>query len=425
MITNKLRIIKSAITLLVVAFVFGTAATAQTEKGMHFEHGLTWQQVLDKAKAENKFIFVDCYTTWCGPCKMMSAQVFPLEEVGSFYNEKYIMVKVQLDTTKNDDEQVKGWFATGKEFVDKYNVRVYPTYLFFDNKGEIVHRAVGSSDPATFITKGKDALNKETQYYAVKHLYEGGQKDDSLLYKLAKMSSEAYDQPFAGKVAREYLATQKNLLTENNIRLLSNAIQKSTDPGFTELMKNVELFDKYNYPGYAAKTIRMVIGKEEIFPVIAPGGATPVDNPDWKTAYDRAEKKFGASAASEAIGYYKIALARQANNWPAFSTAVSDYVKTYSSNVSGPMLNDYAWTIFEKCDDMACVEKALSWSKQSVAANDKDHAFIDTYANLLYKAGKKKEAIEWETKAKDIATGDDAKGYQATIDKMVKGEKTW
>ncbi len=30
-----------------------------------------WKEVLAKAKAENKYIVVDCYTDWCGWCKVM------------------------------------------------------------------------------------------------------------------------------------------------------------------------------------------------------------------------------------------------------------------------------------------------------------------------------------------------------------------
>ena len=53
--------------------------------------------------------------------------------------------------------------------------------------------------------------------------------------------------------------------------------------------------------------------------------------------------------------------------------------------------------------------------------------FIDTYANLLYKTGKKDLAVEWEQKALNILkqNNEDYAGYQETLDKMKKGEKTW
>ena len=43
---------------------------------------LTLEKALEKAKSEHKKVFVDCYTSWCGPCKMMAEKVLPLKEVG-------------------------------------------------------------------------------------------------------------------------------------------------------------------------------------------------------------------------------------------------------------------------------------------------------------------------------------------------------
>lgn len=103
------------------------AAVAQ-EKGVHFQHGITWQQVQAKAKAEKKYIFMDCYTTWCGPCKYMTAQIFPQEKVGDLMNANFINIQVQLDTTDNDNAEVKSWYATGHDIATKYNVMAYPTF---------------------------------------------------------------------------------------------------------------------------------------------------------------------------------------------------------------------------------------------------------------------------------------------------------
>lgn len=39
-------------------------------QGMTFETG-NWASILKKAKKEKKLIYLDAYTSWCGPCKMM------------------------------------------------------------------------------------------------------------------------------------------------------------------------------------------------------------------------------------------------------------------------------------------------------------------------------------------------------------------
>jgi hypothetical protein len=65
----------------------------------------------------------------------------------------------------------------------------------------------------------------------------------------------------------------------------------------------------------------------------------------------------------------------------------------------------------------------LDWSKR--LKDNSDAAFVDTYANILYKLGKKDDAIALETKAVGLVPDADKSSYQETLGKMKKGEKTW
>lgn len=112
---------------------------------MQFETG-TWSEVKAKAKKENKLIFVDTYTSWCGPCKIMVNTIFPLPQVGKFYNENFICYKV-------DAEKGEG-IAIAKEFA----VNSFPTYLFIDGTGTLCYRSGGSMPAEKFIGEGEKAL---------------------------------------------------------------------------------------------------------------------------------------------------------------------------------------------------------------------------------------------------------------------------
>ena len=49
-----------------VFVVFGSGVFGQ---GIKFIEGEKWDNVLRMAQEQNKYIFMDCYTSWCGPCK--------------------------------------------------------------------------------------------------------------------------------------------------------------------------------------------------------------------------------------------------------------------------------------------------------------------------------------------------------------------
>lgn len=98
------------------------------------------------AKKENKLVFVDNYTSWCGPCKKMVSEIFPLKEVGDFYNANFICYK--LDCEKGD----------GVEVAKTYQIMSFPTYLYVDGNGKLFYRSGAYMPAEKFIEEGKIAL---------------------------------------------------------------------------------------------------------------------------------------------------------------------------------------------------------------------------------------------------------------------------
>ena len=108
---------------------------------------LSLVQALEQAKSGKKLVFVDCYTSWCGPCKIMAKEILPQKEVGDFLNERFVCVKYDME---------KG---EGPEIAKKYEVDAYPTFLLLNADGCLINSIVGiTSTEGEFIYKVKLAL---------------------------------------------------------------------------------------------------------------------------------------------------------------------------------------------------------------------------------------------------------------------------
>ncbi|MGB2404834.1 MAG: thioredoxin family protein, partial [Flavobacteriaceae bacterium] len=54
---------------------------------------LTLPEALEAQKAEPKKIFMDVYTIWCGPCKLLDRNTFSNKDVIRYINTHFYAVK--------------------------------------------------------------------------------------------------------------------------------------------------------------------------------------------------------------------------------------------------------------------------------------------------------------------------------------------
>ncbi|GAB4091693.1 thioredoxin family protein [Flaviaesturariibacter terrae] len=387
------------------------------QTGIEFTHAASWQEVLQKAKAEHKLIFVDAYTTWCGPCRYLSSEIFPKDEVGKVYNANFISVKMQLDTTAQDNEWVKQWYPTTGRMMHDMHINVFPTLLFFDADGNPVHRVAGAGDAARIIGYARTALDSAQRYYTLKARYDAGARDEATITALTQRAAEAYDLDLARSLFREYMRYQNGAFTLKTAQLADMLASSVNDPAFALIAGNEARFDSVvGQPGAAKNRITDVLMNE----LMAIANRTKL-GPGYKQATDSLKARFGpvvTDLAERARMYHY----RNIGDWSHYAPAAIQYLGA-ATDTKPVELNDIAWAFFEHVTDRAQLEKALGWSKKSLAENDPN--FVDTYANLLHKLGRTKEAIEWEEKAMAKVDESQKAPFRANIEKMKKGEKTW
>lgn len=136
-------------------------------QGIIFSHDL--EDCIKKAKKENKLVFVDFYTSWCGPCKHLSKNVFPKAEVGNYFNTRFINCKVLCDD--------KG---VGEKLSKKYEIAAYPTLMFIDGDGNIINSMAGAPSADGLINFAKKA-NKPNNLITLEKEFKKANPSDKIV----------------------------------------------------------------------------------------------------------------------------------------------------------------------------------------------------------------------------------------------------
>src|SRR6185437_531134 len=194
---------------------------------INFRNVKDWKEIVKVARSENKGIFVDCYATWCGPCKYMDNNTYLESGVAAFYNRQFVSIRVQCDTGKSDDPHVKSWYADARELIRRYRVYKYPCFLFFSPKGEPLNIGFGAKAPDDFVSLGKDALNPQRQYFSLLRRVSAGYMDTSACPYLIQTAEEMGEHEVARTIAKKYIDSfwiqlpEREKWTKNNLFFLT------------------------------------------------------------------------------------------------------------------------------------------------------------------------------------------------------------
>ena len=165
--------------LFIAVLLFGySALMAQTNF-----RDITYSEAVAAAKLENKYVFIDFYTTWCGPCKMMSEQVFPQKTVGDYFNPRFVCIKI--DAEKGE----------GVELARRFNVKAFPTFVILDKNENVLEiKEGGLPDGERFTASIDRVINPERSPESLKARYDGGERTADLISAYAACLMDEAEQ---------------------------------------------------------------------------------------------------------------------------------------------------------------------------------------------------------------------------------------
>lgn len=208
-----------------ILLLFTLAITINTNaQGIEFFQG-NWEEALAKAEAEDKLIFVDAYASWCGPCKRMSANVFPDQRVGEFYNQHFVSLKWDMEKDEH-----------GIKFRQKFPVSAFPTLFYIDFTGEVVQQIRGAQMVDQFIDLGRQALSKVDRSDLYAKDYEAGDRSPKLVYSYIKALNKAgkASQP----ITNDFLRTEFDPAQNEHLKIVFEGTVEADSKAFELLVEH-------------------------------------------------------------------------------------------------------------------------------------------------------------------------------------------
>ncbi len=380
--------------------MFALFVSTSIAQGITFET-TDFQSALTKAKAEDKLIFMDAYTTWCGPCKWMSKNVFTEANVGSYFNEKFVNVKIDME---------KG---EGMDLAKRYKVEAYPTLLFIDGNGELMHRSTGSRPAEDFLDLGNAANDPNRQFTTMKRRFDSGERSGEFLKLYTDVLTSAGMKNF-DKVAQMYMDTQKDWNSEENMNFVFDYAKASLDSElFQYTLKHKNAFvalvgeEKFN------RKLRFAADADR-----ARSGIARDDVDKLKVHY---RKYFTAEEASNMAmtSYFnQLMYSPDPVAQEKFKAEIQLFLASNPA-VGSNFYNAVAWQIYEISDDKNLLAKAADWAQLSIDGSKNSHN-TDTLAAIHYKLGNSDKARTFALESIDLAKkeGNDYSATEALLNKI-------
>ena len=401
-----------------------------------------WETLSKTARKERKLIFIHLESSECEQCNEVATQGFKGVALRDIFQKNFIAVRSNV-TSEN-----------GKKLAEKFHIKGALVSLFVDADGNVLNRYNGSTSYSkaylesaqvalgrkgdkkitdfekeyqegersaaflkAYILKrrevnmptndlldeyvGKLPIDSIVNFHTVKFIYQQGPMLDSRAYKViqALVPHKMIDSMYKSVPFREASAF--------NSGIVGNTMRKAVETKSQDLAYQSSNFLQNTYNGDFAKG-RLAFDRNMLFYFFSVK--------DTATYFRHCRSLFQHHHMMITVDSLKRMDDEMLKKNLADQTPLGPAGEKQAVHFAPPSqyfhteLNNHAWNFYQYNNNPRDLENALMWSKKSMEwheelRRDKNHlplgnpAYIDTYAHLLYKLGRKDEAIVWQTKA--------------------------
>jgi hypothetical protein len=333
-----------------------------------------WHRARRLAAEENKMLLVDFYTDWCSWCRVMDTTTFRDSAVAAFVNEHFVPLSIDAE---------KG---LGITVAMKYRVGGYPSYGYFTSDGLLVMKSLGYQPPQEYLETLRDAVGRAGagKFYAGVTPEVELDFPDFLL--AASGGKDARKKPEPG-VVDAWLGSVPSLLGEVPFTVICRftTSQKVNDFFLANRDRFIEL---YGPDDVEMKVASIIEGQLD--------AAVDAKDPALLEKTIAMSARYGSGDEGENRRRLTMSYYRGTGEWGTYAGMVEAAIADGKMSDGG--VNAAAWTLYERCDDPAVIAKAAKWMSKVVESSP-TYAYLDTYAALLFRDGRKELAEGYALKA--------------------------
>ncbi len=371
--------------------LFIETASAQN-KNIEFDHDSVFEHVLDRAKKEHKLIFVDAFTTWCGPCKWMAKNIFTNDEVADYYNAHFISAKIDME---------KG---EGPAFAKRYRVRCYPNLLFIDENGNLVHRSAGTKVVKDFIEFGKTAMDNNKNFYHFLSAYRKSPNDVNAVMGFLGVLNNTCLDAVADSVLTAYFSKldDKALMSANSWKLIKDYAHAIDGREFKLVTNNLKTY----YSFASEQEVKSWVENNYLSAALGVLRLPGINTDSALGAFKRNVEATNLTFKNEVVALTDLMVLSRMKNWEGYEQKALASVGKGKAITNPSEINNIAWRLNDHTTNESTRKTAAEWVKGICEENktQKDvWMYYDTYAVILNKMGNKEEAKQFAAKAIESA----------------------
>lgn len=399
---------------LILLLLIATGIKAQ--EGIKFNQTTTWSATTAKSEEEGKLIFIDCYTSWCAPCKWMDKNVFTDPAVADFFNANFINAKIDME---------KG---EGVELRKKYNVQSFPTFLFVNDKGEVIHRTASKMSVAEFLEEGKMATDPKRNLSFLSQKYESGQRDIPFVldYFLALQKTNRNAAEAIGKDIMERI-TSTELNSALGWKAIKALARTETDRLGVHFMANQEAYAKLSTEEERAQLQDRLITSTMYGYLYSKNEKAFMDRLSYYKNSDKIERrKQGVMLEADfylernlTSDYLKITDAALKGDLKADAEKLSFLARRADGKIG---LNDRGVPNAKAVSNPKILKQAYKMAKQAAALEPEEYSTQSTFAKVCLSLKKKEEGLVAAKKSRVLADAETSKIQKLAQDLLDKIE---